>query len=69
MVVHEAPRSFGPGAEIVSRLMEKAFYYLETPIQRVTGYDIVIPYFSRENDYLPNVRRILQASKAALEKL
>lgn len=69
VVVHEAPRSFGPGAEIVSRLMEKAFYYLETPIQRVTGYDIIIPYFSRENDYLPNVRRIIQASKAALEKL
>jgi len=69
VVVHEAPRSFGPGAEIVSRLMEKAFYYLETPIQRVTGYDIIIPYFSRENDYLPNVRRIMQASKAALEKL
>ena len=69
VVVHEAPRSFGPGAEIVSRLMEKAFYYLETPIQRVTGYDIVIPYFSRENDYLPNARRIMQAARAALKKL
>lgn len=69
VVVHEAPRSFGPGAEIVSRLMEKAFYYLETPVKRVTGYDIIIPYFSRENDYIPNVRRIMQGARAALEKL
>ncbi|MFT5698544.1 MAG: pyruvate dehydrogenase E1 component beta subunit [Desulforhopalus sp.] len=69
VVVHEAPRSFGPGAEIVSRLMEEAFYYLETPIQRVTGYDIVIPFFSREKDYLPNVRRIVQAANTALQKL
>lgn len=69
VVVHEAPRSFGPGAEIVSRLMEDAFYYLEAPIQRVTGYDIIIPYFSREKDYLPNVRRIVHAAKAALQKI
>jgi len=69
VVVHEAPRSFGPGAEVVSRLMEKAFYYLETPVKRVTGYDIIIPYFSRENDYIPNVRRIMQGARAALEKL
>jgi len=41
VVVHEAPRSLGPGAEIVARIMEKAFYYLEVPIARVTGYDLV----------------------------
>lgn len=69
VVVHEAPRSFGAGAEIISRLMDKAFYYLESPIHRVTGYDIVIPYFNREKDYLPNVKRIIQASKSALKKL
>ena len=69
VVVHEAPRSFGPGAEIISRLMEEAFYYLETPIQRVTGYDTIIPYFSREKYYLPNVKRIVQAAKGALQKL
>ncbi|BHH83070.1 alpha-ketoacid dehydrogenase subunit beta [Desulforhopalus sp. 52FAK] len=63
VIVHEAPRSFGPGAEIITRLMEGAFYYLETPIQRVTGYDIIIPYFSREKDYLPNIRRIVQAAR------
>ena len=66
LVVHEAPRSFGPGAEIVSRIMEKAFYYLEAPIARVTGFDVVIPLFSRENAYLPNVNRILTAARKVL---
>ncbi|MGD8293596.1 MAG: alpha-ketoacid dehydrogenase subunit beta [Desulfobacterales bacterium] len=67
VIVHEAPRSFGPGAEIVSRLMEKAFYYLEVPIERVTGYDIIIPLFSREKAYLPNEQRILRAARKTLE--
>ena len=66
VVIHEAPRSFGPGAEIVTRLMEKAFYYLEAPIERVTGYDIVIPLFSREKAYLPGVQRILRAARKVL---
>ena len=66
MVIHEAPRSFGPGAEIVSRLMEKAFYYLEAPIARVTGYDIIMPLFSREKSYIPNAQRILHAARQVL---
>lgn len=66
VVIHEAPRSFGPGAEIVSRLMEGAFYYLEAPIARVTGYDVVIPYFSREKWYLPSVKRIVEAARHTL---
>jgi pyruvate dehydrogenase E1 component beta subunit len=66
VVVHEAPRSFGPGAEVVSRLMEKAFYYLEAPIERITGYDIVIPLFSREKSYLPGTKRILRAARKVL---
>jgi len=66
VVIHEAPRSFGPGAEIVSRLMEGAFYYLEAPIARVTGYDVVIPYFSREKWYLPSVKRIVDAARHTL---
>jgi pyruvate dehydrogenase E1 component beta subunit len=63
VVVHEAPRSFGPGAEIAARLMENAFYYLEAPIERVTGFDIIIPYFSREKSYLPSVKRITAAAR------
>jgi pyruvate dehydrogenase E1 component beta subunit len=66
MVIHEAPRSFGPGAEIAARLVEKAFFYLEAPISRVTGFDVIIPLFSRENSYLPNVQRILREAKKVL---
>ena len=66
VVVYEAPRSFGSGAEVVSRLMEKAFYYLEAPIERVAGFDIVIPLFSREKAYLPSTDRILRAARKVL---
>jgi len=66
VIVHEAPRSFGPGAEIVSRLMEKAFFYLEAPIARVTGFDVVIPLFSKEQAYLPNAQRIMRAARKLL---
>ncbi len=67
MVVHEAPRSFGPGAEIVSRLVEKAFYHQEVPIERVTGYDVIIPLFARENAYIPNARRIVRTAQKMLD--
>lgn len=66
IVVHEAPRSFGPGAEIVARLVEKAFYHLEAPVARVTGYDVIIPLFSREKYYLPGVPRIVEAARNLL---
>ncbi len=66
VIVHEAPRSFGPGAEIASRLMEKAFFYLEAPIARVTGFDVVIPLFSKEQAYLPNAQRIMKAARNLL---
>ena len=66
VVIHEAPRSFGPGAEIVARLMEGAFYYLEAPIARVTGFDLIIPYFSREKWFIPSVRRIVDAARQTL---
>jgi pyruvate dehydrogenase E1 component beta subunit len=65
-VVHEAPRSFGPGAEVVARLVEKAFFHLEAPVARVTGYDVVIPLFSREKYYLPGVPRIIDAARKLL---
>jgi pyruvate dehydrogenase E1 component beta subunit len=66
VVVHEAPRSFGPAGEIISRLVEKAFYYLEAPIERVTGFDVVIPLFSKEKAYLPSAERILRAARKTL---
>lgn len=66
VIVHEAPRSFGPGAEIVARLVEKSFLYLEAPVRRVTGFDLVIPLFQREKAYLPSVRRIVKAARETL---
>jgi pyruvate dehydrogenase E1 component beta subunit len=43
--------------------MEGAFYYLEAPIERVTGFDLVIPYFSRETSYIPSIERIITAAR------
>lgn len=67
VIVHEAPRSFGPGAEIMARLMEKSFLYLEAPVRRVTGFDIVIPLFQREMQYLPGADRIVSAVRETLD--
>jgi len=67
VIVHEAPGSFGPGAEIATRLLEGAFYFLEAPIERVTGFDIIIPYFSREKSYLPSGPRIAAAARKTLQ--
>ena len=67
VIVHEAPRSYGPGAEIASRIMEKSFYYLEAPIARVAGFDIIIPLFSREKAYLPDAVRILREARRVLD--
>ncbi len=66
VVVHEAPRSFGPGAELVARLVEKSFWYLEAPIRRVTGYDLMFPAFAREHAYLPNAGRVARAAREVL---
>jgi pyruvate dehydrogenase E1 component beta subunit len=66
VVVHEAPRSFGPGAEIISRLVEKSFWYLEAPIARVTGFDLIMPLYAYEQAYLPNTRRALRAARETL---
>jgi pyruvate dehydrogenase E1 component beta subunit len=66
VIVHEAPRSFGPGAEIVSRLVEKSFWYLEAPIRRVTGFDTIMPLLAYEQAYLPSTERILRAARETL---
>lgn len=66
VVVHEAPRSFGPGAEVIARLNEKSFWYLEAPIARVTGFDLIMPLYAYEQVYLPNVQRVLRAARETL---
>jgi 2-oxoisovalerate dehydrogenase E1 component beta subunit len=65
VVVHEAPMTAGFGAEVVARIVEEAFEYLEAPVLRVTGYDIPYPPAKVEEHYLPSVHRIL----IALEKV
>jgi pyruvate dehydrogenase E1 component beta subunit len=67
VIVHEAPRSFGPGAEIAARVQEQAFYSLEAPILRVTSYDTPYPPSRLENEWLPSVDRILDAVDESLE--
>ncbi|MGO8944781.1 MAG: alpha-ketoacid dehydrogenase subunit beta [Syntrophobacteraceae bacterium] len=66
VVVHESHRTYGAGAEVVARIVEKALLYLEAPIRRATGFDIVIPYYQREQDYLPGVLRIKNAVRETL---
>ncbi len=61
VIVHEGPRTCGVAAEIIARLNERAFGYLLAPIRRVTGYDIVFPYFQCEEHYLPDVDTIVEA--------
>jgi pyruvate dehydrogenase E1 component beta subunit len=65
-VIHEAPVSFGPGAEVVARIVEKSFLSLEAPVRRVAGFDLVIPLYQREQDYLPGVFRIKKAVRETL---
>jgi 2-oxoisovalerate dehydrogenase E1 component beta subunit len=60
VVVHEAPKTCGFGAELVSLVVERAFYHLEAPPVRVTGFDTPFPY-SLEMEYLPLSHRILPA--------
>jgi 2-oxoisovalerate dehydrogenase E1 component beta subunit len=59
VVVHEAARNVGLGAEIAATVAEKALYELHAPIRRITGYDTVMPYFKLEHDYIPSVARIV----------
>jgi pyruvate dehydrogenase E1 component beta subunit len=60
VVVHEAPRTCGFGAELVALLQERCFLHLEAPIARVTGFDTPFPY-TLEMEYLPRAPRILKA--------
>ena len=61
VVVHEAPKTLGLGAEIVARVVEQAFDHLEAPVERVTGWDVPYPPAALEAAYLPSVDRIADA--------
>lgn len=67
VIVHEAPRTCGLGAEIAAAIAEHGLYSLLAPIERVTGYDVVVPLFRLETQYMPSVARIVGAVKKTLE--
>ncbi len=58
VIVHEAAKTCGVGAEISAQIMENCWHALQAPVQRVTGYDTVMPYFQLEKYYIPSVNRI-----------
>ena len=66
VVVHEAPKSFGPGAEIATSIMEGAFLALEAPVRRVAGYDVPFVGFARERAAFPDVARVVDACRETL---
>ncbi|MCX7125848.1 MAG: alpha-ketoacid dehydrogenase subunit beta [Gammaproteobacteria bacterium] len=67
VIIHEAPRSGGIGAEIAAQLAEYALDSLQAPIQRVSGYDTVMPYAQLEKYYMPSVARIVKAVQVVME--
>ena len=67
VIVHEAPRTAGFGAEIAANIAERGLYSLLAPVQRVTGYDVVVPLFRLENQYLPSAERLVSAVRKTLE--
>jgi pyruvate dehydrogenase E1 component beta subunit len=66
VVVHEAPRSFGPGAEIAARMYEGAILQLEAPVERVTAPDITVPLPKGEDHYYVNERMIREGIERTL---
>ena len=66
VIVHEAPGTLGIGAELAARIQEQAFYSLEAPVLRVTGYDTPYPPARIEDEWLPDADRILDAVDRSL---
>lgn len=67
VIVHEAPRTAGFGAEIAAVIAERALYSLLAPIKRVTGYDVVVPLSKLEGQYMPSVDRIADAVRQVMK--
>jgi len=67
VIVHEAARSCGVGAEIAARLAGEGITSLLAPVKRVTGYDTVMPLYRHEDQYMPGVNRIVDAVQEVME--
>src|SRR6478672_7454854 len=66
VIVQEAPRTAGYGAELAAILAEKAILDLQGPVLRVTGYDVPYPYWKIEDAYMPSVERVVDAARRLL---
>ncbi|MFQ3275022.1 MAG: pyruvate dehydrogenase E1 component beta subunit [Candidatus Nanohaloarchaea archaeon] len=67
MVLHEAPKSAGFGAEIASRIQENEILHMEAPVERVTGPDVPYPLYTLEDYYMPNKKRAVKGLERVLE--
>ena len=66
VIVQEAQQTLGPASELIALINDHSLMYLEAPVKRVTGYDLVVPYFGRENMYIPTKGRIKRAIEETL---
>jgi pyruvate/2-oxoglutarate/acetoin dehydrogenase E1 component len=66
VIVHEAPRTAGFGAEVAALLAERGILHLRAPVRRVTGYDVPYPYWSLEGSYIPSRERVVAALEEVL---
>ena len=66
VVVQEAPRTCGLGAEISARIQETSLLFLEAPVERITGFDTIVPLLKLENHYLPNPERIIRGIRKVM---
>lgn len=67
VVVHEAPRTAGLAAELFALIQEKAFYYLEAPMVRITSPDVPVPMFALEDHFRPDVQKIVMGLNQAIK--
>ncbi|HLC69373.1 MAG TPA: transketolase C-terminal domain-containing protein, partial [Candidatus Bilamarchaeaceae archaeon] len=67
IVLHEAPRSLGVGAEIIARINEKALLELKAPVERVTGYDVITPLPRLEDYFQPDTGRVIRAIEKVMQ--
>jgi len=67
VIVHEAARTCGVGAEIAANLADNGLFNLHAPVKRVTGYDSVMPLYKMELKYMPSAQRILNAVTEIME--
>jgi 2-oxoisovalerate dehydrogenase E1 component beta subunit len=67
VIVHEAARTNGVGADISAQIAEQGMMFLQAPVQRVTGYDTIVPYARLEKYYIPSEQQIIDAVKTVMD--